>query len=37
MSTNPNGSVTFTLDGSNRSTKLNVLKGSIGPDVVDIR
>ena len=37
MSTNPNGSVTFTLDGSNRSTKLHVLKGSIGPDVVDIR
>ena len=37
MSTTPNGSVTFTLDGTNRSTKLPVLKGSIGPDVVDIR
>jgi citrate synthase len=37
MSTTPNGSVTFTLDGSNRSTRLPVLKGSIGPDVVDIR
>jgi len=37
MSTTPNGSVTFTLDGSNRSAKLPVLKGSIGPDVVDIR
>ena len=29
--------VTFTLDGSNRSTSLPVLSGSIGPDVVDIR
>src|SRR5512143_397119 len=37
MSTTPNGSVTFTLDGTNRSTKLPVLKGSVGPDVVDIR
>ena len=37
MATNPNGSVTFTLDGTNRSTKLPMLKGSIGPDVVDIR
>ncbi|MGG5807754.1 citrate synthase [Falsiroseomonas sp. CW058] len=37
MATTPNGSVTFTLDGSNRSTRLPVLKGSIGPDVVDIR
>ncbi|SFK40944.1 citrate synthase [Falsiroseomonas stagni] len=37
MTTTPNGSVTFTLDGSNRSTKLPVLSGSIGPDVVDIR
>ena len=37
MATTPNGSVTFTLDGSNRSTKLPVLQGSIGPDVVDIR
>ena len=37
MSTTPNGSVTFTLDGTNRSMKLPVLKGSVGPDVVDIR
>jgi citrate synthase len=37
MATTPNGSVTFTLDGTNRSTRLPVLKGSIGPDVVDIR
>jgi citrate synthase len=37
MATTPNGSVTFTLDGTNRSTKLPMLKGSIGPDVVDIR
>ena len=37
MATIPNGSVTFTLDGTNRSTKLPVLKGAIGPDVVDIR
>ncbi|NOG73038.1 citrate synthase [Roseicella sp. DB1501] len=29
--------VTVTLDGSNRSTRLPVLSGSIGPDVVDIR
>jgi len=37
MATIPNGSVTFTLDGTNRSTKLPILKGSVGPDVVDIR
>jgi citrate synthase len=37
MATTPNGSVTFTLDGTNRSTSLPVLKGAIGPDVVDIR
>jgi len=37
MATTPNGTVTFTLDGSNRSTRLPVLKGAIGPDVVDIR
>jgi citrate synthase len=37
MTATANGSVTFTMDGSNRSTKLPVLKGSIGPDVVDIR
>jgi citrate synthase len=37
MATSKSGSVTFTLDGSNRSTQLPVLRGSIGPDVVDIR
>ncbi|WP_270936702.1 citrate synthase [Falsiroseomonas oryzae] len=37
MATTPNGTVTFTLDGTNRSTRLPVLKGAIGPDVVDIR
>ena len=37
MATIPNGSVTFTLDGTNRSTKLPMLKGTTGPDVVDIR
>jgi citrate synthase len=37
MATTPNGSVTFTLDGSNRSARLPVLKGALGPDVVDIR
>jgi len=29
--------ITVTLDGSNRSTSLPVLSGTIGPDVVDIR
>ncbi len=37
MATTPKGSVTFTLDGTNRSTKLPVHGGTIGPDVVDIR
>jgi citrate synthase len=37
MTVTANGSVTFTLDGSNRSTSLPVLKGVLGPDVVDIR
>ncbi|QYU70425.1 citrate (Si)-synthase [Leptolyngbya sp. 15MV] len=37
MATTPNGSVTFTIEGSNRSTRLPVLKGVLGPDVVDIR
>ncbi|MGK7861735.1 citrate synthase [Falsiroseomonas sp. E2-1-a4] len=37
MTVTANGSVTFTLDGSNRSTSLPILKGSLGPDVVDIR
>ena len=29
--------ITVTLDGSNRSTSLPLLSGTIGPDVVDIR
>ncbi|MFC7473663.1 citrate synthase [Dankookia sp. GCM10030260] len=29
--------ITVTLDGSNRSTSLPVLSGTVGPDVVDIR
>jgi citrate synthase len=37
MTVTATGSVTFTLDGSNRSTSLPVLKGVLGPDVVDIR
>jgi len=37
MSSTAKGSVTFTLDGSNRSVSLPVLSGSIGPQVVDIR
>src|SRR3954463_4403753 len=30
------GSVTITLDGSNKSTKLPLLSGSLGPDAFDI-
>src|ERR1700757_3361899 len=30
-------SFTITLDGSNKSTKLPLLSGSVGPDVFDIR
>ncbi|HZF75833.1 MAG TPA: citrate synthase, partial [Acetobacteraceae bacterium] len=37
MATTDKGTVTFTVDGTNRSTKLPILGGSIGPDVVDIR
>jgi len=37
MATTRNGTVTFTLDGSNRSTTLPILGGTLGPDVVDIR
>jgi citrate synthase len=37
MSAKTNGSVTVTLDGSNRSTTLPLISGSIGPDVFDIR
>ena len=35
--TNENGSITVTLDGSNRSTRLPLIPGSIGPRVADIR
>ena len=31
------GSVTITLDGSNKSAKLPLLSGSLGPDSFDIR
>src|SRR3954447_7387563 len=31
------GSVTITLDGSNKSTKLPLRSGSLGPDAFDIR
>ncbi len=37
MSANAKRSVTVTLDGSNKSTSLPLLSGSIGPDVFDIR
>lgn len=37
MSTTAKGSVTVSLDGSNKSATLPLLQGSIGPDVFDIR
>ena len=37
MSGTAKGSVTITLDGSNRSTTLPILEGTIGPEVADIR
>jgi citrate synthase len=37
MSATAKRSVTVTLDGSNRSTSLPLLSGSVGPDVFDIR
>jgi citrate synthase len=37
MSNTAKGSVTVTLDGSNKSATLPLLQGSIGPDVFDIR
>ncbi|EHM00122.1 citrate (Si)-synthase [Acetobacteraceae bacterium AT-5844] len=37
MSTTAKGSVTVSLDGSNKSATLPLLGGSIGPDVFDIR
>jgi citrate synthase len=37
MSATAKGSVTVTLDGSNKSTRLPLLSGTVGPDVFDIR
>ncbi len=37
MSATANRSVTVTLDGSNKSTRLPLIAGTIGPDVFDIR
>jgi citrate synthase len=37
MSGTANGSVTITLDGSNKSSKLPLIQGTIGPAVADIR
>src|ERR1700761_9823742 len=37
MGANTKGSVTVTLDGSNKSTRLPLISGTIGPDVFDIR
>ncbi len=37
MSATAKRSVTVTLDGSNKSTSLPLLSGSVGPDVFDIR
>ncbi|CAH2599211.1 citrate synthase [Rhodovastum atsumiense] len=35
--TNGGGSITVTLDGTNKSTRLPLIPGSIGPQVADIR
>ena len=37
MTTNPQGSITVTLDGTNKSTTLPLLGGTLGPHVADIR
>jgi len=37
MSGKANGSVTLTMDGTNRSAKLPLIAGTMGPSVVDIR
>jgi citrate synthase len=37
MTGTPNGSLTVTLDGSNRTAKLPLIGGTIGPSVADIR
>jgi len=37
MSTKPQGTITVTLDGTNKSTTLPLLGGTLGPQVADIR
>ncbi len=37
MSSSPVGSLTVTMDGTNKSSKLPLLAGTIGPSVADIR
>ena len=37
MTTKPQGSITITLDGTNKSTTLPLLGGTLGPHVADIR
>ena len=37
MSGTANGSITLTVEGSNKATRLPLLHGSIGPAVADIR
>ena len=37
MTTKPQGSITVTLDGTNKSTTLPLLGGTLGPHVADIR
>jgi citrate synthase len=37
MTTKPQGSITITLDGTNKSTTLPLLGGTLGPNVADIR
>lgn len=37
MTTKPQGSITITLDGTNKSTTLPLMGGTLGPHVADIR
>ena len=37
MTSKASGSITVTLDGSNKSTTLPLLSGTLGPQVADIR
>lgn len=37
MTTKPQGSITITLDGTNKSTTVPLLGGTLGPQVADIR